>query len=179
MADDENGAAGADGADGAGGGDITVETKVKILSYVFLAFAVVFLAGAALWFMSTRGAEEVLWIRARHVLIKVEKDANEAAWAAALKKIDLVKEKLDGGADFEKVAAEYSDCPSKAKGGDLGWNGRGGWVKEFEEAAWGAKVGELVGPVRTDFGYHLIEVRETSTSLSNPGGPPRRPPPRH
>lgn len=70
-----------------------------------------------------------------------------------------VKDQLDNGGDFEELAKEYSQDPgSKDRGGDLGCQPKGGFVKEFDDAAFGAKEGEIVGPVQTDFGYHIIEV---------------------
>ena len=60
--------------------------------------------------------------------------------------------------DFQQLATIYSQCPSGRKGGYLGCFGRGQMVKEFEKAAWNANVGEVVGPVKTEFGYHLIWV---------------------
>jgi peptidyl-prolyl cis-trans isomerase D len=69
------------------------------------------------------------------------------------------KKKLDGGADFAAVAKEYSDdTASKDKGGDVGYFGRNRMVKEFEDAAFGAQPGKLVGPVKSSFGYHVLEV---------------------
>ena len=61
---------------------------------------------------------------------------------------------------FEDAAKEFSTCPSGAKGGDLGAFGRGQMVKEFEDAAFSAEIGAVVGPVKTQFGYHLIKVEE-------------------
>ena len=60
--------------------------------------------------------------------------------------------------DFQQLAAIYSQCPSGKKGGYLGCFGRGQMVKPFEKAAFNANVGEVVGPVKTEFGYHLIWV---------------------
>ena len=69
------------------------------------------------------------------------------------------KETLEGGADFAAVAREDSDdTASKDKGGDLGFFGRNRMVKEFEDAAFGAQPGKLVGPVKSSFGYHLVQV---------------------
>jgi len=84
-------------------------------------------------------------IRARHILVKEEFEAK-----------DLVK-KLSEGTSFEDLAREFSTCPSNEEGGDLGEFGRGAMVPSFEEAAFGLKVGETSGPVRTQFGYHLIQ----------------------
>ncbi len=63
-----------------------------------------------------------------------------------------------GKVTFEEAAQEHSTCPSKAQGGDLGTFGRGQMVKEFEDAAFAAEIGEIVGPVKTQFGNHIIQV---------------------
>ena len=65
---------------------------------------------------------------------------------------------LQQGARFEDLARRYSTCPSKSKGGDLGWFGEGKMVKEFENACRKLGVGSLSDPVRTQFGYHVIKV---------------------
>lgn len=76
-------------------------------------------------------------------------------------KAEQVKSELENGGDFAKLAEENSQDPgSKDKGGDLGCQAKGGFAPEFDKAAFGAKEGEIVGPVKTDFGYHLIEVTE-------------------
>ncbi|MDL2311206.1 peptidyl-prolyl cis-trans isomerase, partial [Peptostreptococcaceae bacterium OttesenSCG-928-C18] len=67
---------------------------------------------------------------------------------------------LENGKAFEEAAFEFSTCPSKEKGGSLGQFARGQMVPEFEEAAFAANVGELVGPIKTQFGYHIIKVDE-------------------
>jgi len=97
-------------------------------------------------------------VHARHILIKTGGQRNDAQAQQALAEI---KKKIAGGADFAAVARESSDdIASKTNGGDLGSFGRGQMVKEFEDAAFGAKIGELVGPVHSPFGYHLLQVLE-------------------
>ncbi len=86
-------------------------------------------------------------VSAKHILVE-----DEALCAELLGKI------LSGEVEFEAAAQEYSTCPSKSRGGDLGEFGRKQMVAEFEEAAFGAEVGAVVGPVKTQFGYHLIKV---------------------
>jgi len=72
-----------------------------------------------------------------------------------------VEQQLEDGGDFAKLAKKNSQDPgSAANGGDLGCLGRGETVPEFEQAAFGAKQGEIVGPVKTEFGYHIIEVTD-------------------
>ena len=83
---------------------------------------------------------------ARHILVDSESKANE------------LKEQIAGGAEFGDLAREHSSCPSGAKGGELGEFGRGAMVPEFDEVVFSAPVGEVQGPVKTQFGYHLLEV---------------------
>jgi peptidyl-prolyl cis-trans isomerase D len=100
--------------------------------------------------------EEQVW--ARHILVKDEATAKQ------------VKERLDKGEDFAKIAKELSeDTGSKESGGDLGWFGTGKMVAEFETAAFKLKVGETSNPVKSQYGYHIIqalghEVRPISES---------------
>lgn len=84
-------------------------------------------------------------IQARHILVEKEYEAQ-----------DLVK-KLAEGEKFEDLARKFSQCPSGKSGGDLGSFRQGQMVKPFEDAAFALKVGEVSAPVRTSFGYHLIE----------------------
>ena len=70
-----------------------------------------------------------------------------------------------GEKEFETAAKEFSTCPSGAKGGDLGEFGRGQMVKEFEDAAFAAEIGHVVGPVKTQFGYHLIKVEKKNEAI--------------
>jgi len=88
-------------------------------------------------------------VNAAHILVKTEKEAS------------TIKERVNGGESFADMAKKYSQCPSGRKGGDLGWFGRGQMVKEFENAAFSADNGAVVGPVRTEFGWHLILIKDT------------------
>jgi peptidyl-prolyl cis-trans isomerase C len=100
-------------------------------------------------------------VKARHILLKVPEGADEKAWKEAESKAKDVKKKLENGEDFAELAKKYSDDPgSKTKGGDLGFFTKGRMVPEFESAAFSLKPGELSGPVKTNFGYHIIEVKE-------------------
>lgn len=72
----------------------------------------------------------------------------------------ILKNIEEGEKTFEDAAREFSTCPSGAKGGDLGEFGKGQMVKEFEDAAFDAEIGKVVGPVKTQFGYHLIKVEK-------------------
>jgi peptidyl-prolyl cis-trans isomerase C len=85
-------------------------------------------------------------VRASHILVKDESTAKKLLYD------------LGAGANFASLAKKHSMCPSADKGGDLGFFGKGQMVKPFEDAAFGAQVGVPVGPVKTDFGYHLILV---------------------
>lgn len=88
-------------------------------------------------------------VSARHILVETVETANE------------VLDKLSNGEDFEALASEYSiDTSNKDSGGALGFFGRGQMVPAFEEAAFTAEVGKVVGPVETDYGYHLLIVDE-------------------
>ena len=83
---------------------------------------------------------------ARHILV----DTQEAA--------EDLKTQIEAGADFAEIAREHSNCPSGRRGGDLGEFGPGQMVPEFDQVVFSAEVGKTHGPVRTQFGYHLIEI---------------------
>jgi peptidyl-prolyl cis-trans isomerase D len=105
-------------------------------------------------------------VRARHILLKVD-DKRSAIQAE--RELANVRQRLDQGAEFEKLAAELSEDPgSKVRGGDLGYFARGRMIKEFEEAAFGAEPNSIVGPVRTAFGYHLIQVLDKRAGGERP-----------
>lgn len=109
-------------------------------------------------YLSRSTAEQV---RARHILVAVDKNASMNDKAEALKKIKKVQQELKSGGDFEELAKKYSDDPgSKNRGGDLGFFSKGDMVPEFEKAAFSLGVGEVSEPVQTDFGYHIIKVEE-------------------
>ena len=87
-------------------------------------------------------------VNASHILVKNAKDA------------DSIMSRLQKGEDFAELAKRFSKCPSKSKGGNLGWFGKGEMVPEFEKAAFEGKIGEIVGPVKTEFGYHIIKIND-------------------
>jgi peptidyl-prolyl cis-trans isomerase D len=98
-------------------------------------------------------------VTARHILAKADADAPADANDAARRKAEQALERARKGEDFAKLAAELSDDGgTKARGGDLGSFGPGVMAKEFEEAAFALKPGELGGPVRTRFGWHVVKV---------------------
>ena len=99
-------------------------------------------------------------VRASHILIGVAKDADAATWKKARTQAEDVLAKVKAGGDFAVLAKEASSCPSGAQGGDVGACGKGLMVKEFEDAAWAMKPGEISGVVETKFGYHIIKVTE-------------------
>jgi peptidyl-prolyl cis-trans isomerase C len=106
-------------------------------------------------------------VNARHILISVEPTDDDAAKAAKKAKAEEIQKQLAGGADFAALATEKSDCPSKAKGGDLGSFSRGQMVKPFEDAAFSQKVNEIGPVVETQFGYHIIQVTDHKQAGTN------------
>lgn len=106
-------------------------------------------------------------VEARHILLKVnEGDAADKKDQQKTKAEGLRKQLVDG-ADFEKLARENSDCPSKANGGSLGTFGRGQMVKPFEDAAFTQPVKEIGPVVETIFGYHIIQVLNRNAAKTN------------
>ncbi len=96
---------------------------------------------------------------ARHILIRVDPDADAAAREEARTRIAGLRQRILDGEDFAALAAEHSACPSGARdGGSLGSFGRGQMVAAFDEASFTQEVGVLGEIVETNFGYHLIEV---------------------
>ncbi|MDD5679269.1 MAG: peptidylprolyl isomerase [Kiritimatiellae bacterium] len=99
-------------------------------------------------------------VRARHILITVAATDDAAKKAVKKEKAESLRKQLAAskGADFEKLAKDNSDCPSKAMGGDLGEFRKGQMVPAFEAAAFSLKTNEISAVVETDFGYHIIQV---------------------
>lgn len=83
---------------------------------------------------------------ARHILVATEARCNE------------LKTEIEGGADFGAIAQANSSCPSSAQGGDLGSFGPGMMVPEFDQVVFSAPINTVQGPVKTQFGFHLLEV---------------------
>ncbi|HEX3129074.1 MAG TPA: peptidyl-prolyl cis-trans isomerase [Thermoanaerobaculia bacterium] len=104
-------------------------------------------------------------IHVRHIVVSPEGKSDAEAQA----KIAAAKARLAKGEAFATVAREVSDEPAaKTSGGDLGYFGHGQMDKDFEDAAFGAQVGSLIGPVKTKFGYHLIEVLDKRAAGTQP-----------
>ena len=87
---------------------------------------------------------------ARHILVDSETECEE------------LKRRIENGEDFAAIASEYSKCPSGQSGGDLGEFSPGQMVAEFDRVVFSESLGEVHGPVQTQFGYHLIEITSRS-----------------
>jgi peptidyl-prolyl cis-trans isomerase C len=85
-------------------------------------------------------------VNASHILVKTEQEAN------------VILFDLQQGKSFEDIAKSRSLCPSGKSGGNLGWFGKGQMVREFEQAAFSMKKGEVSKPVKTQFGWHIIKL---------------------
>jgi peptidyl-prolyl cis-trans isomerase C len=99
-------------------------------------------------------------VKASHILVQVPEGAAEVKQAEALTAIQALKLRIDNGENFAALAQENSDCPSKTKGGDLGFFSREQMVPPFSEAAFALQPGQTSDVVQTRFGYHLIRVTE-------------------
>ena len=87
-------------------------------------------------------------VRASHLLVSTEEEAKK------------LKQEIEQGKPFAEAAKEVSLCPSGQEGGDLGYFGKGMMVKEFEDAAFSMKIGEISYPIKTQFGWHLIQLTD-------------------
>jgi parvulin-like peptidyl-prolyl isomerase len=88
-------------------------------------------------------------VNAQHILVKTEDQAKE------------ILEEINQGKSFEDIAKAKSLCPSGKKGGNLGWFSHGQMVREFQNAAFALKKGQISQPVKTQFGWHIIKVKDT------------------
>ncbi|WP_455681458.1 peptidylprolyl isomerase [Streptomyces lydicus] len=96
--------------------------------------------------MDSKGRKKMAKATARHILVKTETEALN------------LKEQIENGADFGELAKKHSSCPSSRDGGNLGSFGPGQMVPEFDQVVFSAPVGVVQGPVKTQFGMHLVEV---------------------
>lgn len=85
-------------------------------------------------------------VRASYILVKTDDEANR------------ILKRINDSEDFTPVAKRFFSCPSRKNGGDLGWFGKGQMVPEFEQAAFAGEVGKVIGPVKSQFGFHIIKV---------------------
>ncbi len=111
------------------------------------------------------GSEPVMQTRARHILIRPTEIQPEAE---VLRRLRDLRDRVRGGADFAELARQYSDDGSAGRGGDLGWIYPGDTVPAFERAMGALQPGEVSDPVRTEFGFHLIQVLERRTDAASP-----------
>jgi peptidyl-prolyl cis-trans isomerase C len=93
---------------------------------------------------------KMLRASARHILVDTEEQCL------------TLKQQIEAGEEFTAIAQEHSNCPSKSQGGALGSFGRGQMVQEFDEVVFSADLNKVQGPVKTQFGYHLVEVTSRS-----------------
>lgn len=100
-----------------------------------------------------QGTQE--FVNAAHILLRHVPGPDSGK---VLTKIRDIARRAKSGEDFAALARANSEDGSASEGGELGWTGKGGWVKPFEDAAFGARPGQIVGPVRTQFGWHVIKV---------------------
>lgn len=97
-----------------------------------------------------------VFVNASHILINFGTDTN-----AAKVKAEQVYQRAKSGENFSKLAADFSDDASnKSKGGDLGWFTKGVMVKEFEGPVMNASVGDIIGPIKTQFGFHIVKIND-------------------
>ena len=116
----------------------------KILLFLVLILGVVFIGSAKI---GAKMNNDFTQVRAAHILVKTQEEAAQ------------LKAKIQKGEmKFEDAAAQFSQCPSGTRGGDLGYFGRGMMVKEFEIPSFNEPVGTITDPIQTQFGWHLIYV---------------------
>lgn len=87
---------------------------------------------------------------ARHILVSTQRECEN------------IKEQIESGSDFAELARKFSQCPSGQQGGDLGEFSPGDMVKEFDQVVFNDELGKIHGPIKTQFGFHLIEITSRS-----------------
>ena len=97
-------------------------------------------------------------VHARHILIKTNPEDDAKTLAGKKVRAESIRKELTGGADFAQAASKNSDCPSAQAGGDLGIFVKGQMVKPFDDAAFSQKENEIGPVVKTEYGYHIIQV---------------------
>lgn len=99
-------------------------------------------------------------VTASHILLETKYIKDEEKLKEIENKIISIRSELNQGADFAELAGIHSNCPSAKNGGNLGAFGRGEMVKELTDAAFATNVNEICGPIKTQFGYHIIKVTD-------------------
>ena len=111
----------------------------------------------------------IMRVKVSHILVRVDKSAPQDQVDAAKAKIDGYLTEIKGGLDFAEAAKKYSeDTGSAENGGSLDAFANGEMVPEFSKAAFDGKVGDIVGPIRTDFGWHIIKIEEKTGKIDKP-----------
>ena len=98
------------------------------------------------WGFENSREKKMARAQARHILVETEQECND------------LKQQIADGADFAELAKQHSKCPSGRSGGDLGEFGQGQMVKEFDDVVFNDEINVVHGPLKTQFGYHLLEV---------------------
>jgi len=131
---------------------------------IWLGVAILFAAMIVGLWMAGRPAARQSTVRAKHILIRF--DASDPTdRARALERITELRQRIENGESFAKLAQEFSDEPASARrGGLLADQPKGNFAAEFEQYVWSAPIGELSEPIQTEFGFHLIVVVERHIS---------------
>jgi peptidyl-prolyl cis-trans isomerase SurA len=116
----------------------------------------------------TKVDEAEVEVHARHIVIQVAKDAAKQAELDAQARAEALAKRARGGEDFGELAKKYSEGPSKADGGDVGFFKRGEMVAAFDKVAFNLKPNEVSDPVRSPFGWHVIQVLEKRAGAVKP-----------
>jgi len=109
----------------------------------------------------------IMRVKVSHILIRVDSGATQEQIDTAKTKIDGILTEIKGGLDFAEAAKKYSeDTGSADAGGSLDSFANGEMVPEFSQAAFGGNVGDIVGPIRTDFGWHIIKIEDKTGKIN-------------